>query len=450
MAAVFGLVFIIIIPPFQGADEPLHFYRAYQVSTFNFVVDENVGRDFGGVLPSSLENTVALTANNSNLGNLKPNEKYNIHTTSEALSIKETPSQREWVNFTATAPYPPVAYIPQATGVLIARILRAPPILMMYAGRLMNLTAWIVLLALSIKIMPRKKWAFVFIGLLPVALTQAASLSADVMTIGLFALFFATIMRSILRTKPFTNLELAGLLLIMVLLVLCKQISFVFLPLLLLIPSKAFGSKRKAYAIKAVFLLVSLAIYTTWLYIIRDLNFKSVFANHENPTQQIHLIIHNPLGFINALWDSYFFSWGDVTTKSFIGTFGWGDTSLSELIVTMGYIGLFLVATINPYNHLRRWVTKRQKIWLGIMGIVYWLAITATLYAYYNPVGAKTILGLQGRYFLPLGFIAIPLLYSNWLKSSKTAYKKIAVLVPLFLLLTSVVTIYFRYYINYA
>lgn len=447
-ATLFGFLFLILTPPFQGGDEPLHFYRAYQISNFNLIVDKNEGNDSGGNLPFSLQTTVMYATNNSQLGNLAPNEKYNHGKTKQALTIPEKENEQQWTNFTATALYPPVAYIPQATGILLARLLDLPPILMMYAGRLTNLAAWIALIAISINLIPRKKWAMAFVGLLPVAISQGASLSADVMTVGLFAVFLAWVLSLIDRRTAMSGLELGAMATLMGVMTLCKQIMIVFLPLLILVPNRLFGSKRRAYIIKISFILLAALLYLAWQYLIRDLDLKSVFSRGQNPEEQISFVLHQPLSFINALWNTHFFSEGDKITRSFIGMFGWGDTAVSEAISTIGYIILFLVLVINPVPKIVHWISGREKVLMALIGVAYAVAVSAALYAYYNPVGYKIIKGIQGRYLLPLGILAVPLLNGNWLKTSPRTYRKLVVFGPLFLLTASLVTIVYRYYIG--
>ena len=50
---LFGLLFALLIPPFQSPDEPNHFYRAWQVSEGHFF-PEKKGDRLGGMLPASL------------------------------------------------------------------------------------------------------------------------------------------------------------------------------------------------------------------------------------------------------------------------------------------------------------------------------------------------------------------------------------------------------------
>jgi len=53
IGALAGVLFILVTPPFGGADEPAHWYRAYQVSEGTFRAERD-GDRVGGLLPTSL------------------------------------------------------------------------------------------------------------------------------------------------------------------------------------------------------------------------------------------------------------------------------------------------------------------------------------------------------------------------------------------------------------
>jgi uncharacterized membrane protein len=444
-ASFFGLLFLLLTPPFQGADEPVHFQRAYQISEGNFVIDK-FGSNAGGYLPKSIDDTIDLVATHPRL-EFKFDKKYNIYKTSEGLSYSLSPQKRDKQIFSATSVYTPVSYITSASSIFVGRILGLSPLALLYFGRLADLTVWVVLLSLAIYLMPRKKWALVFVGLLPMCLFQAATVNADVMSIGLAAVFIASILRFMEKDKthPIGLKQALYLLALATAMVLSKQIMFVLLPLVLLIPSARFKIRNSIW-IKIAIILIPVLLLGWWMYFIRGIDVTGSFTNRQNPSEQLHFIAHNPHSFINVIWNTYFFNWGDSVTRSFIGTFGWSDAPLSEFIVAIAYIAFFLILTIN--NNAKTWLSKNQKLFILVIGIVYWLAVSAALYIYYSPVEFKVIFGLQGRYFIPLALLAIPVFYGNLLKASPKTYKRIATLTPLFLLTASVITIYVRYYIN--
>jgi uncharacterized membrane protein len=190
-----------------------------------------------------------------------------------------------------------------------------------------------------------------------------------------------------------------------------------------------------------------LMLLTLWLFMVKGIDISSSALNGQNTHRQESFIIHNPHSYINVLWNTSFFSWGDGITNSFIGNFGWQDTPLAAWIVVVGYIALGLVVVAN-YSTYKTWLNKTQRFLLLALTFVYWLAVSTALYVYYTPVGFKIIVGLQGRYFMPMALLLIPVFYGGWLRTTERAYKRIAVWTPLFLLFASFITIYVRYYVN--
>lgn len=445
-ALSFGILFIAITPPFQTPDESVHFYRSYQIAQGNLSVDEIDGK-VGGELPSALGAVALLTSTEPTIS-FQSNKKYNLNKTKQALGIKNDTQQKNTYDFSSTALYPPVAYAPQATGVLISRIADTPPILSMYFARFANLIAWILAFVIAIKIAPKKKWAFAAVGLLPMALFQGGSLSTDVMATGLGAIFIASILYFCNTNKnKFSKRHLFLLLLVAIGMVLTKQVMFILLPLVLLIPNSKIGSIKRAVLTKTSMILLPLTFLGAWLFRVKDLDITSTFANGQVPEEQMKFIIENPHSFINVLWNTSFFSWGDTVTSSLIGTFGWMDAPLGEPLVIVGYIMLFLLF-VGSYGKKDKWLTGKQKIIFGLVALAFWGAINAALYVYYSPVEYKIIVGLQGRYFIPLLLLIIPLVYGSWLRMPEHTYRRIAVLMPVVLLVASTITIYFRYYIN--
>lgn len=435
-----------LTPPFQTPDEPVHFLRAYQISEFNFTVDRIPG-GYGGKLPSSLGSTIDLTANHPSLS-FWPNQKYNERKTVVALRQRLKPAKETSYDFTSTAGYSPIVYVPQSLSILLGRLLRMPPMVLLYLAKLANLTTWIVLGVLAIRLIPRKKWAVVFIALLPMAIFQSISLGADVMTIGLVMLFLAYILHLSAADKILSRKQLLLLLALAIAVVLTKQIMFVFLPLLFLIPLRLFSATKHRYSKLALLIGVPLIVYTGWS-LVNHISTAGKMPNGAVPASQIHFILHNPWSFINVLWNTYFFTWGDTITRSFIGSFGWVDAPLAEWIVAAGYAAMgFVLAASYKAEQVRQWFSRGQKLLILTVGVLYWLATSAALYVYYSPVGFKIIVGLQGRYFLPVLPLAVLLLYGKQVVVTERLYKKIAVYAPIFLLTASAITIYVRYYIN--
>ena len=445
MAAIFGLTFLLITPPFQGADETTHFLRAYQVSKPDFMSDKQ-GTDVGGVLPVSIGQ--AIDAVHPDAVTFYPALKYDGHRTRIALGVDNTPKEK-FYSFPGTASYSPVAYLGAAPGIAVSRLLRLPSIVALYAGRLGNLLLWIGMLAWAIALIPRRKWVLVFLGLLPMALFQAATINGDAVTFGSLALLLAMVL-NFREQKKLSNKQLLLLVSVATIMVLGKQVMILFLPLFLLLKKESFAvkGKRTHLLIKFGLMVLPFLIYCAWVLLSKDVGGGGPYTHGEDPSKQLSFVMHNPHSFLNVLWNTYFFTWGDGITRSLIGSFGWNDAPLSELIVSIGYAGGALLAfsTYRKSDDLA--LSRYEKFLIAAMAALYLVGVSASLYLFYSPVAYKIVYGLQGRYFIPMLALLLPFVASKKIKLDQDLYLKVAVALPTFLLIASTITIYVRYYIH--
>jgi uncharacterized membrane protein len=109
---------------------------------------------------------------------------------------------------------------------------------------------------------------------------------------------------------------------------------------------------------------------------------------------------------------------------------------------------LALLALSYTGDRPKQWLrTKEKWIVLTLMGTLF-LAISTALYVYYDAVRYREIVGLQGRYFIPIVILAVPVI-DGLFKVKPQIYKGIAITLPVLLLGASVVTIAFRYYLGF-
>lgn len=445
VALIFGLAFIVVTPPFQMPDEPKHFFRSYQISEFNLIVDDG-NNETGGYIPDAIGNTVRRTATKPILMH-SPDKKYDVYKTFRVGSERINENKKQFYDFSETSLNSPVSYLPQSIGIGLGRVVDAPPIVMLYIARLFNLITWIAICALAIHLFPRRKWAAVYLCLLPMSLFVAGSLSIDAAASGIMLLFLALILK-LRESKSISYKYLSALLAIAIIMTLSKQIMFVFLPLIFLIPNRLFKTRNMALYAKAAILILPIVFLAAWYAITKGVDLTPGYTNNQVPIEQLKFIVFHPHSYINVLWNTYFFTWGDVISRSFIGSFGWLDAPLAEGIVATGYIGLFLALVVSTKDKVKEWLSNKQKVLITLIGLAYVAGVSTALYMYYSPVGYKIIVGIQGRYFLPLAFLVIPLFYGKLLKSSRLVYRSIVIFTPLFLLISSVITLYVRYYVN--
>lgn len=405
-----GLFFVVIFPPFEHLDELDHFYRAYEVSEGKFI-NQTVNGELGNNIPTSLISTVNKVRYVHYTG-------YQYNVVKDTFSMELNPQERVFHRNYASI-YSPVLYIPQALGVLLGRIFNSPPIMMLYLGRLFNFLAYVITVFFSLKILPFKKNLFLVIALLPMTLIQATSLSADALMIGSSFLFISVVLnlgynKKILEinTKDFWILTTVGM---------YMSISKpVYLPLLLLIfaiPYQKFGDKIK-YTKKILIILVSsLLPMLIWnLLNLKNLAVPDVRGDTGiSPSNQVHYVLTHPFRYIKTMFDTLI-SLGD---SQFMGMLGKVVTnygySLSSSLV-FGFIFLLLfTAILKSSDYERDSLTinvKGKLIFVVIIVGVIILTYTA-LYTGYTTVGNNLILGIQGRYFIPVSPLLFLIISSN-------------------------------------
>lgn len=240
-----GAAMLVITPPFMVPDEPAHFYRSWQVASMNLfkVRDE---------IPSGLTDFTAIC----NRMQFSTHEKT---TAREILALGNTridPLQRT----TVVTPDHIVPYIPQALGIGIGRIFGLSPLMLFYMGRFFNLLAAIALIFMAIRMTPTYKWVFFLLGVMPMTLYQASSLSYDAVTTGLSFMLTAVILKMAMGPeKIFSRREIAIPLVIAALLAAAKQPYAVVALAFLIIPRRRFGTMRRYVTVLVLLAAVVLA-----------------------------------------------------------------------------------------------------------------------------------------------------------------------------------------------
>lgn len=383
LATVAGLLMLFLLPLFRAPDEMAHFARAYQVSQGQIVSQNDHGRT-GGVIPQI--------------------EGYNFHN-------KLTPETYLFFDFSSSAVYSPISYIPQAIGIAIGKLIYPSVAVMVYAGRIVNLIAYIAMLYAAIKIAKRGKWVYAVVGLIPMAIQQAGSLSADVMTLGPVFLFIATVQNLFTQTTLLTKKQAGMLIALSAVLGLTKQTNVLLLLALLFIPKRLFASTWHKYRLLLLTLGIGVVLALGWYMITRMLHYNFSYALNNGVSQagQIDFILHHPLSAFTAFFTTFFggqslSSPADFIMISMIGYFSWFDYKLPLFLIIVSYL-LLLVTLLRRDDEKAK--DSKTLVWSHAAIFAASIAAVAlALYISWTPVGQGYIIGLQGRYFL----IYIPLL----------------------------------------
>lgn len=422
-----GVVLTFGLPPFQKPDETVHFTRTMALSrgqlyckngSFKIpLVWDNLKHDyrFLGVL---IENEKFP------LGTIDIERKWDANEMKEEVSIGGCE-----LNF--------LGYIPNTIGVWLTSWTNNPFVIF-YAGRIAGFVFLIVMLFLSLRIINKKfQYLLWFYGLLPMVVHQVTSFSYDVVIISLILPLTALIINKI-TIKNTSRLEEFFVWVIVGVMAMIKN---VYLPLIFIYimfgwPGKE-GLKIKAkYVIQNVFKLILLTsvIMVSMKFGLGNLNYTTFI----NPGLQTKLILSDPLYFLKVVQNTYVKQWNTILTD-LIGNFGWKNIPLNDNWV----IYIFLIVLMKVEGSLRKGLINKIKIWQSIVGLaslmIIVILISLAMYLVATTVGYDTIIGIQGRYLLPLvPFILIfgtsligNIQSSVWLKSGLIALALVGVLVSI-------------------
>ena len=428
LGLVSGLILVFLTPPLQSPDENKHFFRAFQVSELNlFQSDPTV--------PKAL-NDISENYSRLNFANIAKPEKGE---TEAMAKIRVNPAERVQVDL----PKEFLPFLPQAAGMITGKLFGASPLSLIYWGRIFNLLVSLLVIFLAIRITPVFRWIFFMVALMPMTAFLFSSLSHDVLTISLAFLFSAVCFRfayspgGILGRK-----DLVLLFVLTLLLALCKQPYYLLVFFFFLIPVKRLGNLKKYLLVFGGLLVVivfatqvagigkSLApAATTQMTATPVAQADSVHSpvmdqtkqkDHVNPAKQQKFILSDPIRYIGIMINTLTHNFRSFYLDTMIGRLGWLSVRLPSLLVSLYLLMLIIVALFDADPRIRPdW---KQRLVITGTGIVIIALIETAMYLLWTPIGQPEILGIQGRYFIPVLPFILFLLYNNFLANRFNLY----------------------------
>jgi uncharacterized membrane protein len=405
----FGLVALVLGPPLQIADSPAHAFRIYQLSQGELIsqrFSDHERERVGGLVPWDFAQTVSTLVGDVPF---QPTHKVSLGKEISELKLgsNKTPIQ---VPFEGSAVYSPTTYIPQVVGFWAGSIFSSAPIVWIYFARVFNLITWMILVYLSIRIIPYGRWVLAVFALLPMAVYQSASISPDPMAIGLVYIFVAYLLRLAHRGKPASAVEYATLICLALLIALSKSTYAAVIPLVLILSPEVMSRLKQVLVISAGALITFL-----WILLVTPLT-KIMISNqhqsgHVDPAAQIHSLITDPIHAVAVVGQTFLGRQSDYILSSFIGLLGYGDTHLKLWVIIGGYALIALTFVLRGKDNSKPVISNAGRLTALAIWILSCAGVFLALYLTYNDVGAGRAEGVQGRYFLPLAILWIPILY---------------------------------------
>ena len=437
IALAFGLLYVFITPIFQGPDEPSHFFTISRYGNGNLTPYLSEGKitinTHEGVI-QRYDNYPGQAGRTSKVGYFD-----NLNTIT-SIVIGDFRSGSKQIT---SSVYPPFNYIHFIVVYFIGAVLKLSPFLLFLSLRLVGLITWISLIYFAIKLIPRAKWLVTVFALLPMSLFVGSIVGADSLVNALVFLIIALITKAIVQPTSLTKKYWVVLLGLIILLGLTKQTFFVVSLLLFALPRPKYVKKISwVLLISAIFILTA-SFAIGWQILVSP--YTSIPFENVSPSSQLRLIIEKPIWFGRVLWNTYLTTYSSQLYIGFIGVLGWLNISL-PVWITGGWLALIISSLNSGIQKTKVRLSKFQKLLFIFVALTLAGLLTVALYLVWTPVGAGVVNGLQGRYFIPIIAILLPLFILN--RTEPTGNRKVIIVFGIIILHIATFLTYISHYIQ--
>lgn len=398
LSLFFGVLSAILVPQLSVSDENMHYLRAYGISQ---------GRVESGS-HCTLPKDVAKRAGSVYEGNFSAD--YSKPIDRNTLDVDKCSS---------ASGYPPIMHLPQAVGINIANLFGGSTGLTILFGRLANLIFYSFALYFIIRWVRVGKWVFVAVGLIPLMVHMAASLSSDCVTNVAVFVITALTLNLFTQKDKLSHKQTVALICIGVFLTLTKSINALLLFPLIFLPKhlfKANKNKNIPFSIQKWIILIVVGITA----IASLLIWQKIFGQPLLTTGAAHNPLHsNPLKFIQILFNTYMnptIGYTDIVLRGSVGDFSSFKYHLPLFVLIPLFSLLFL--SLLHYNKKDQELLGEQTGKLAVYNLAtIGLFVCAVSYAMYTAwallpfrfgEGAYYADGVQGRYFTATAAMLVP------------------------------------------
>lgn len=389
---VLGSFYLCIMPATSIPDEGAHYIRTYEIASGEMLSahDENgsgVSYLPAGICPLVLSDP--FRGEYSGIYRLQ-NSMHSWVADPDNIIKYGNPNQ---------ALYSPLSYIPQVIGVFVMKQFTNNTLTVFYAGRVTCLLVIILMLFFSVKWLPTGKRLIVVVALLPMFIHEAVSYAADA-SINIFPIFMLAYLYK-LRSEEYISWW-RGLIFafITIIIALCKVVYLPFAFLVFCLPKEGFKNSKRAMIYKlGVFLL---AVISNLLWLAISMGYLVEINPGVNSTEQIKYVLRHMLQFVCIVANTTFQNVGTWLRQMVGGNLGWNNILLDSFIVYV-LIVILAIELIFRTEQEKSGKDNGSIKYISIVVVVSVMALTyASLYVQWTPLRNTEIIGIQGRYFIPL------------------------------------------------
>lgn len=428
VAVAGGVMIAALNPAFQECDGWDHFIRAMDVS---------YGNVLGSFVNLTHERGQVIVPDNISELNYRIITVGGHEGTDYNLNLMENYFSNNAVLVEYSGDVTSVYYWPQGLGLFIGRILNCNMYWSIMLMKLFNLMAYVIVTFFAIKLIPVYRNLLTVIALMPITLHQAASSSPDALLNSFCFLFIALCFRYAYDESAKLTLKRAfGLGALLAVIFMCKYI-YVFVGLLVfMIPIRKVGEKKeyaKAFVIALIPLIVIGGLIGTRM--LSGLATMTATASNGGMTQTQYLMA-NPGHYFAVLLHtvmSYFYYYNQ--TLGTLGSLGYNLTFLWPVIPAL----LMGTAVLDVNNNTVKMTIKDKLLCFGAFILSSAGVLTALLVGdgRINGVGCDIVIGVQGRYFIPVLLLLMLCFSSKNVKHEIKNFSNKLLLVNMFMLFYS-------------
>ena len=401
LTLIFGSLSAFLVPQLSVSDENMHFLRSYNLASGKLGNEECI-------YPAD----ISIKAGSVYEGISSPDY---THKVDFSKNTKATCG--------SAASYSPIMHLPQAVGMLMAKLTYPSTALIVLLGRLLNVAFYAVAVYYIIKHVRIGKWAFVVIGLFPLMIHMAASLSGDVMSNVLILAVVALIFNLFTLKTKLSRKQILLLFTLICLISLSKVTNVLLLLPLLLLPASSFARNNTSHRLPFSLEKWSIIGLGGIIGVLSMVGWQKVYNVAAPSSPENHL--SNPLGFLEILINTYispFFGYNDLILRGVVGEFASFQYHLPIFMIFLAFFLLFVVMLRRDKKEEKIMKPTSRRLVVGslstlcilIMVISYAMYTVWAVQPYRLGPDAAYADGVQGRYFTALLVLLVPLFI--WLR----------------------------------
>lgn len=381
----FGVIYTFVNVPLVRYDEHAHFWRAYELSQ--------------GELRTNPQNTFPKSIINLFFRNdgTYPNREFNYDTLINQLNQKLSPNEKISFPVGASGGYSIINYLATTVGVFIARNLYLNPIWIFYIGRLFNVFTYSLLSYFAIKLVPSRKMKKIIgiIALFPMSINLAASFSPDTIINGftLLSISYALKLKFDDKIKKISMKQIALFSIFALIPTICKIVYIFLFGFLFFIPKEKFAKKNSRLLYFLLQFLIIILLYFIFNIVLKG---NGQVPIDKNPIEQIIYCVSDPIRVVKIFIYTLTTYSTDYLTE-LVG--GWNTPTILSIILS---IILLIVAMEDDKESLKYSFTKKERIALLIIAILEIISVFLALYIDWSVAQTQYVMGIQGRYFIPI------------------------------------------------